>query len=260
MEPFIIDAHVHTGFVNKFFSPEVDSASLLKRMDQFSIQYSINLCSMEAIWDQKRSDLEKARNEYQQSNGRIFYLGFFDPTKKEKDLSLLKEVVEWPGFAGIKIHPTFSGVAADDERYEPVWQFAADKNLTLVAHTWSVSMYNPAQVLSTPEKYEKFVKKYPHVRFVMGHSGGRGTGRWKAVRMANEYPHVYMDIAGDIFCYQYFEKMSEKVSQNKILFGTDYPWLDHRSHLTRVFLARVSTEFKRKILRNNALEVFGLPE
>jgi len=39
-----------------------------------------------------------------------------------------------------------------------------------------------------------------------------------------------------------------------------FPWFDLRSHLTSVFLASVSIKFKRKILRNNALEVFSLPE
>jgi len=46
----------------------------------------------------------------------------------------------------------------------------------------------------------------------------------------------------------------------KILFGTDFPWMDHRSHLGRLYLARISAEAKRRILRDNALEVFRLEE
>jgi predicted TIM-barrel fold metal-dependent hydrolase len=52
--------------------------------------------------------------------------------------------------------------------------------------------------------------------------------------------------------------MAEAVPENKLLFGTDYPWIDYRSHLTRVYLAVISVSLKRKILRDNALEVFQL--
>ena len=45
-EPFIVDAHVHTGYPNIFFCPEVGARELLRRMDQFSIRCSLNLGSM----------------------------------------------------------------------------------------------------------------------------------------------------------------------------------------------------------------------
>lgn len=259
--PFIIDAHAHTGYPNVFFSPEVDWEHLIERMDQLSIQYSINLCSMKMLNSTTRLDeLETARREYEQSKGRIFYLGFYDPRNSEKDLDALQEAREWPGFKGIKIHPSFNGVSADDPRYELVWRYAAENNLPIVSHTWSVSSYNPVQVLSTPDKFEKYAKAFSSVRFVLGHSGGRGTGRLEAIRMANEYSNVYMDFGGDVYCFGYFETMLEQVPENKILFGSDYPWLDQRSHLTRVYLADITTSQKRKILRDNALEVYQLEE
>ena len=260
-EPFIIDAHAHTGFPNVFFSPEVDWIHLLKRMDQLSIQYSINLCSMKLLNAcDKAPELEKARQEYEQSDERIFYLGFYDPRNAGKDLAVLNTALSWPGFKGIKIHPSFNTVSADDPAYEPVWQFASENDLPIVAHTWSVSSYNPVQVLSTPDKFEKFAASFPDVRFVLGHSGGRGAGRLDAIRMAREYANVYMDFGGDIYCYQYFEQMLKQVPGNKVIFGSDYPWLDQRSHLSRVYMSDISTTQKRKILRDNALEVYRLEE
>jgi predicted TIM-barrel fold metal-dependent hydrolase len=257
-KPFIIDAHVHTGYPGIFFSPEVDSECLLGRMDGLQIQYAINLCSMRALAGQQGMELEKRREEFEESGGRIFYLGFYNPHNGERDLAVIEKAVDRPGFKGIKIHPSLNKISADDDSYEPVWRFAADRNLPIVAHTWSVSSYNPVQVFSTPEKFERFVIKYRSVRFVLGHSGGRGAGRHEAVRMAKQYKNVYMDFGGDIYSYRYFEKMAVDVPENKVLFGSDYPWLDSRSHLTRVFLAGITTELKRKILRDNALEVYRL--
>ncbi len=257
IEPFIIDAHAHTGFPNLFFSPEIDAPSLLRRMDQFRIQYAINLCSMRSLVGDQRGELEKAAQEFESSGRRIFYLGFFSP-KRKNDLKLLEEASTLPGFKGIKIHPSFDGVSADDDAYDAIWEFAARFDLPIVAHTWSVSSYNPVQILSTPEKFERFVQKYSKIRFVLGHSGGRGEGRVQAIRMAQEYDNVYMDFGGDIYCHQYFEQMAEELPDNKVLFGSDYPWIDCRSHLTRVYLANISTHLKRRILRDNALEVYRL--
>ncbi len=256
--PFIIDAHVHTGFPNIFFSPEIDAGQLLKRMDQFGIQFSINLSSMRAITGYRKQELCRARREFEQLNRRIFYLGFYDPHDGENDLALLQKACDWPGFKGIKIHPSFNGTPADDPSYEPVWKFASENDLPIVAHSWSVSTYNPVQRFSTPEKFEKYVRKYRDVRFVLAHSGGRGSGRQEAVRMADMYKNVYTDCAGDIYDYHFFENMMASLPHNKLLFGTDFPWFDHRSHLTRIFLADIPTTIKQKILRDNAIEVFKL--
>jgi predicted TIM-barrel fold metal-dependent hydrolase len=256
--PFIVDSHVHTGFPNLFFSPEIDTTSLLKRMDQFQIQYAINLCSMRTLTGHQAEELKKARKEYTESKGRIFYLGFYDPRRGKEDLAVLEKAIRWPGFKGIKIHPSFNKTPADNDAYGPVWQFAFEHDLPIVTHSWSVSSYNPVQVLSTPEKCERFVQKYPDVRLVLGHAGGRGEGRYEAVRMAKKYKHVYMDFSGDIYDYHFFEKMAVEIPENKILFGTDYPWFDYRSQLTRVYLAHIHTSFKKKILRYNALEVYRL--
>ncbi len=257
---FIIDTHVHTGYPNVFFSPEVSAERLLARMDRLKILYAVNLVSMKTLTGKQLPELEQSRNEFEESGKRLFYCGFFDPNRADEDMHALQTAVGWPGFAGIKIHPSFNGIPGDADAYRPVWEFASEKDLPIVAHTWSVSSYNPAQKLSTPDKFERWVREYPSVRFVIGHSGGRTGGRLDAVRMARDYANVYMDFGGDVYDYRYFEGMARDVPHNKVLFGSDYPWLDQRSHLTRVYLSEIPVEFQHKILHDNAMEVFKLEE
>jgi predicted TIM-barrel fold metal-dependent hydrolase len=257
-DAFIVDAHVHTGYPNVFFSPEVDARSLLARMDRHAIQYSVNLGSMRNLLAGSAAEMQKAQAEYEQSGNRIFYCGFFDPGRGREDLALLEKAARASGFKGIKIHPSFAKVPADDPRYEPVWRFAAERGLPIVSHSWSASSYNPVQVLSTPERFERYVKAFPAVTFVLGHSGGRGEGRRQAIRMAREYPSVFMDISGDICDRHFLEQMEREQVEQKVLFGTDYPWFDHRAHLSGVYLARISARAKRLILRDNALGVFRI--
>jgi predicted TIM-barrel fold metal-dependent hydrolase len=256
--PFIVDAHVHTGYPNIFFCPEVGARELLRRMDQFAIQCSVNLGSARNLSGASVEEMEKAREEFLESGGRQYYCGFFDPRRSQEDLAVLAKVAGWEGFKGIKIHPSFNKVAADDKRYQPVWEFARDHDVPIVAHTWSASSYNPAQVLSTPDKFEPFAAKYSSVRFVLAHSGGRGEGRREAVRMAKRYANVFMDFGGDIYCRGYFEDMEQEGLLGKVLFGSDYPWIDLRSHLTRVYLADIPTNAKLDVFSRTARAVYGL--
>ena len=51
--------------------------------------------------------------------------------------------------------------------YERAWEFAAEHDLPILAHTWSVSDYNPAQRYSTPERLETYVRRFPRVRLLL---------------------------------------------------------------------------------------------
>jgi predicted TIM-barrel fold metal-dependent hydrolase len=93
---------------------------------------------------------------------------------------------------------------------------------------------------------------------VLAHAGGRGDGRAEAVRLAREHPQVYLDLAGDIFCHRLVETLSAELPPNKLLFGSDFPWLDPRANLSRVLLAEIPDEAKRRILRDNAWEAYQL--
>ncbi len=258
-DAFVIDSHVHTGHPGVFFSPEVDAKSLLARMDSLSIQLSINLGSARNLLAASAGEMEKARAEFEESGGRLYYCGFFDPRRAGEDLAILERAARGRGFTGIKIHPSFAQVSADDPRYAPVWEFASERGLPIVSHTWSVSSYNPVQALSTPDRFEPMVERYPGVRFVMGHAGGRGDGRRRAVRMAKQFPNAFLDISGDIMDRHSLEHMVREGVERKILFGSDYPWLDQRAHLTCVYLAGIPAETKAMILRENARVVFRLP-
>jgi uncharacterized protein len=255
--PFIVDAHLHDNLMGLFLAEPTDTAALLAFMDRLQIRYAV-CTSQDALV--LGSGLDTARRVFEASQGRIYYLGVFDPRYKQECLQALHGAVGWPGFVGLKLHPSFHQTMADDPAYRPAWEFAAEFNLTILTHSWSVSDYNPSQRFSTPDRFEEFVRDFSGVRFVLGHAGGRGTGRAVAVRLANEYPHVYLDLAGDIYCYRLIEELTAAMPVEKILFGSDYPMMDPRSNLTRIWLAPISAETKQKILVDNAMIAYRLAE
>lgn len=256
-ERYIIDAHLHVGRPGMFFIPQTEPDDLLILMDRVGISHAICM-DHRSIWEGCGSGLEAHHELFERSEGRIHYLGVFHPRDALACLAALECARGWPGFAGIKLHPSIHKTPADDPAYEPAWAFAAQHDLTILTHSWSVSPYNPVQYLSTPERFEKYVRRFPQVRFVLGHAGGRGTGRHEAIRMANEYANVFLDFAGDVFCYGLIESLVKSVPLEKILFGSDFPWLDPRANILRVLLAEIEPSAKIKILRDNAIRAYQL--
>ena len=256
--PFIVDAHAHTGAMGLFFSPESGAGELLARMDGLGIQCCLNAGGWTYLLQGGREGLEELGREHEASGGRLLYLGVFDPRRGREALLELEEACRRPGLAGIKIHPTFHRTPAESPGYESLWRFAEEHDLTVLSHSWSSSEHNPAQALSLPGRFEAWVRRHPAVRLVLAHAGGRGDGRAQAVRLAREHPSVYLDLAGDVFCYRLVESLCGELPPNKLLFGSDFPWLDPRANLTRILLADITAEAKRRILRDNAQEAYKL--
>jgi len=255
----IIDAHLHIGQPGVFFSPENSPEHLLETMDRLGVSHAV-FTDHVSITEGCGATLPALREISERSGGRLHYLAVFSPHRASECLAAMERATSWPGFAGVKIHPSFHRVPAEDPRYEPAWRFAAEHGLPILTHSWSASDYNPVQQLSTPARFEPLVGRFPSVRFVLGHAGGRGAGRHEAARMANQYASVYLDFAGDIFCYRLIETLAATVPVEKILFGSDYPWLDPRANLTRVLLAEVDATVKLRILRDNAARVYRIGE
>jgi len=254
---FIIDAHTHIDSPGIYFTPRFDCRDLIDLMDLLGIRVSI--CSDHfSIFRGSGEGLERLLKICEESAGRIYGLAVFDP-RKEGDLPAIRQRIGRPGLVGIKIHPSFHRTEPESPAYEPIWRLAAENDLPILTHSWSVSEHNPSQRYSTPERFEHYIKRYPSVRLVLGHAGGRGTGRGEMVRMVNTYPNVYTDIAGDIFCLDLIESLVRQIPAERILFGSDFPWLDPRANLTRIYLSEISVHGKQLILQENAQKVYRIP-
>jgi predicted TIM-barrel fold metal-dependent hydrolase len=253
----IIDAHLHEGYAGPWAAGDLSLPSMLSLMDRLNIRLAVS-SNAESLMFGSLAGLEAARASYEKSNGRVYYLGGFDPRRPGPCLDALEKAAGWPGFAGVKIHPSFHRVFADDTVYRPAWEFVAAHDIALLSHTWSMSDYNPSQKFATPERFEGFIRNFSKVRFVLGHAGGRGTGRLEVIRLANAYPSVFLDFAGDIFCRHLIEDLVAAVTADRILFGSDYPMMDPRCNLTRVLMANIPDEARRKILADNAAKVYRI--
>jgi predicted TIM-barrel fold metal-dependent hydrolase len=226
-------------------------------MDRLQIDYAV--CSdHRTLFEGIASGTKLLGELFERSRGRIHFLGVYNPHEAARDLVALENAVSHRGFCGIKIHPSFHGVPADDARYRAVWELAARRHLPILAHSWSVSEHNPAQALSTPGRFESYIADFPAVSLILAHAGGRAGGRQEVIELISRYTNVYTDYAGDIYDHRLLESLTDSLPAERILFGSDFPWLDPRTNLARTFLSDLSDGVKERILGLNALKLYGI--
>ena len=254
----IIDSHIHYGYLPGYRNYGLSIESLIDLMDRLGIKYSININAL----DLGAGDLEGGAEEdirlFDKSNGRILSHLVYDPRKADRCLGVIDKYYDNRIFKGVKLHPSLHLTDAVDDRYERVFEYAAKNDIIIISHTWDKSLTNPVQQYSFPAKFEKHIIKYPEVRFICAHSGGRYDGILEAARLARTYDNVYLDIAGDIYANGFIEYISKNAGSKKILFGSDCSMMDQRTMLGVVLGSGIGIKDKEDILFNNASELFGI--
>lgn len=253
----IIDAHTHIGELAAFDDLDHTVDTMLALMDALGIDVCVQMPSA-GIFGCLEEAYRLGVETYQHSKGRLVYGLVYDPRYPDASMACFEKALGRPGFVTCKIHPSFHKVWPEDARYERVWRFAAEHNLPVLTHSWVASSYNPLQRFSVPNHFEHYVKRFPEVKLVLGHAGGRYYGHIEAVQLANRYANVFVDISGDSFPLGFIEWLVDKVGAERIMYGSDMNWCDPRTHLGRVYDAEIGLQEKRLILGENACKVYGL--
>ncbi|MCU0962172.1 MAG: amidohydrolase family protein [Pirellulaceae bacterium] len=252
----IIDAHGHLGRSPQFDFPDVSVTTMLDMMFRLGIDRIIccHLGMLQGDWQQGFRESLQAVGE---SGGRILCYAGFDPALSDA-LDCVRRCLDCEGFVGVKIHPSMHGRYADDPCYDPVWQLAAERDVPILSHSWDISEQNPSQKYSFPRRFAEYCGRYPEVKLILGHAGGRFGGHVAAAELARQFEHVHLDLAGDCYTWGLIEYLVEQVGASRVLFGSDMTWIDPRTQLGMILDADVSSDAKAMILGGNATRLFGL--
>lgn len=258
MTGMIVDTHFHLGCSPGFHYYDTSLDSYLDYMDRLKISYCINIHSIGLVTNELERGLEEDLRAYERSQGRIVSYYVYHPHFGAESLELMERYGDRRVFKGIKLHPSFHGVYANDPRYEAAWEYAKEKQLPIMSHTWSISETNASQKYSYPPLFERYIAAFPDVSFIAGHSGGRYDGIMQTVKLARKYPNVYMDTAGDVYENGLIEFLTREAGADRVLFGSDGFWMDARTQLGMIIGADISVEDKQKILSKNAMSLFRM--
>jgi predicted TIM-barrel fold metal-dependent hydrolase len=186
------------------------------------------------------------------------------PTMKgKKPVEELEHKLAW-GMRGLKLHPIAQKFAPDDERMRPVYRWLVDHDLPVTAHTGENIIKDEYVGFGEPNRWISVLEEFPRLRLIMAHLGN---GFWEqAIEIAKKYKQVLFDTAVAISAIDSDTTLDDNeavemirtIGADRILFGSDYPWINPAGDIERIRGLKISQGEIDRILGGNAAELFGL--
>ena len=242
----IIDVHAHAGPFSWEYKPACGLEELLAVMDRLGVQ-KVWVNATEAVLggDHLRAN-EELSGALRGREARFTGLAVINPHFADPE-RYIRRCVEELGFRGIKIHPRVHRCAIADPKFEPVWKASETYRLPVLCHT------GQGQAFSEPDQFDGVAAAHPRGIFILGHTGETFAGIRQCIALANRYGNVYLDLSGWGFMNRgYLEYLARRVDPARILFGSDYAWIDLRYAAATVLFSELDETIKRLILGENA--------
>ena len=190
------------------------------------------------------------------NDGMLIPFGTVHPEYGDKlgQLSLLYK----GGVKGIKIHPDYQDVYADDDCLDEVYDFAESAGMLVLFHA-GVDLGYPNLTRGTPERIGTVAKRFPRLKIVAAHYGGYKM--WD--RAADAYagvPNIWLDtsFAAGKIPEGIPEKLINAFGAERFLFASDCPWECPAESLKALMALKISGAEKERIAGLNAAELLRI--
>ena len=184
------------------------------------------------------------------------------PTMKGRTMiEELEHKYKW-GMKGLKIHPVAQRFAPDDERMFSVYEWLVKHDLPITAHSGINA--DGKSTFGEPERWISVLEKFPDLNLILAHLGN---GFWdQTIEIADKFKRVMFDTAIAISYIDSPTTLDDEeaidlirtIGSNRILFGSDYPWINPSKDIQRIKDLDISEDDKKLILGENAAKLFNL--
>ncbi len=255
-----IDVHAHFGTYVRGDSEMRDRFSsaapeaLVQRAGKTNIELTI-VSPMTALMPRLHGDAVKGNSESAQVVGTVEGLRYWvvvnplAPPSYEQATEMLGN----PKCVGIKIHPEEHGYKIG-EHGRKLFEFASEQRAVMLTHSGEQN--------SLPADYVQLANDFPDVTLILAHLGcGWDDDPSHQVRavQATKRGNVYVDTSSaQNILPHLIEWAVAEIGSDRLLFGTDSPCYYAPMQRARIDYAEIPDADKRRILRDNALQVLGL--
>lgn len=239
----IVDCHCHAGKGDGLTGPWDTAAPLhayLRRAAVAGIDRTVLFAAFHS--DYRVANHEVARIVRSRPD-RFFGFAFINPVRdRGRVAALVREAVAGYGFRGIKVH-----------RYDA----RITREVCEVARAYALPVLY--DVMGEVSAVELLATEYPDVRFIIPHLGSFADD-WRAqlamIDPLVRHPNIYTDTSG-IRRFDLLAMAARRAGADKILFGSDGPYLHPGLELAKVRALRLPPIEEEKVLSGNLLRLLG---
>ena len=205
----IIDVHTHIGpSWYGWWKNEVTEADFIKTMDKYGIDKAC--CNYWSIQSETGNDYiaEFARKYPDRIIPWACIIPRFDDAVQE-----VERAVNELNMKGLKLHPSANSYHANSPVVFPVVEKAIEMGLPMLFHSGH-------DEYSHPHNLGDLAKRYPEAIIIMGHMGEEAV--FEGIEVARQYENIFLDTTGSINLYHILHRAINRVSEDRIFFGTDF--------------------------------------
>ena len=196
------------------------------------------------------------------------FVGFasVDPWKGEAGVNELERSVKELGLKGLKLHPVHQAFFPNDAHFYPLYDKAQELGVPVLFHTGFAGAGSGTPGGSGLKlKYsapipgiDDVAADFPGLTVIMAHPAWP----WieEQVAVALHKANVFLDLSGWLPRY-IPEALAREVNtrlQDKVLFGSDYPYIQPDRWLSDIDILQLKEDVKPKVLLENARKVLKL--
>ena len=187
-----------------------------------------------------------------------------DPHRGPAGVSEARRLVA-AGVRGLKLHPPGQQFFANDRIAYPLYEVFAEAKLPVIFHTGHSGFGAGARggggvrlKYGDPMPIDDVAVDFPDLPIVMAHP----SFPWQdeALSICLHKPQVHIDLSG--WSPKYFSpslvQYANTLLKEKVLFGSDYPWLTPDRWLADFEKIGIRDEVRPLILKDNAVRLLGL--
>lgn len=186
-------------------------------------------------------------------------------TDLDRVAAYAEELVENPAVRGFKFHPPDQGFYPHDRKYYGIWEVLQAAQKPAMFHMgFTVLGANTdggrgiALDYGRPIHLDTLAKDFPRMKIVAAHPGW--PWQEELIGVLTHKRNVHADTSGYLAeqLPEIFQRAMRGRLQDKILFGTDFPYLDLEKALTSFDKLGFKETTRQKILLSNAVDLFAL--
>ena len=245
----VFDVHGHLGAWLAFWLPEQGVESIVSQMDRCGVA-AIAVSSLLAVGPDPNGN-EETLAAAAAGEGRIFVYAVANPHRPDLEATLERQL-QLPEVVGLKIHPDTHTCPADDPAYDWIWQLAERTESVVLAHTFAGTPW------SDPLRFDRVADRFPSIRVILAHAGVTPDGFRRSIDVCSRHPQLVVDTSGSYMTGHWIRRLVEEIGPDRVLYGSDAPFIDLRYGLGRVIGAGLDDDTLRLVLGGNARALLGI--
>jgi len=242
----------------------VSLEDMLRRMEAAGIERAFLVAARAGPTGHRASfhvPYELVADAVRQYPDRFSGLAGIDPTRGMAGVRELQRAVEELGFVGAHSYPHWFELAPDHARYYPFYAKCVELGVPIQLQVGQSLIYSkdlPRRSVGRPIALDAVACDFPELKLIGIHIGVP----WTQEMIAMAWKHENVFIGSDAHSPRYwppdFVHFLNSYGKDKVIFGTDFPILGFERTMREIDQLALKPEVRRKLLRENAVRIYGL--